>query len=301
MTSERATPFIVVLLSRRTMKAYEGFDALFVLQDKQQVDNGLRGCRCFAHKRSNAMTDFRWISNQEERAMPQSAASPKTKRKERANRTEPTGPVLQFQWSNTRFHIPVMDDRVSLVLPPIATGRSQQTSLASARSSIGKQETFSIILLFSPLDRYSLRKSSASTQSTLISLPRTRRRQSPGSIDEDKDSESTTRSPLSLTCAQLHQVPELPFVDRRQRAHYTLSPVCIVRTTANGMTSAVFQPVLPKVKANRAKRVKPLQRLGSAELRQLNVSEKYIKEAKKLYYHTNWRSFVPYLPALAVS
>ena len=36
-----------------------------------------------------------------------------------------------------------------------------------------------------------------------------------------------------------------------------------------------------------------LTRLNSPQLRRLNVSEKYISEAKKLYFNPEWKIFTP--------
>ncbi len=153
------------------------------------------------------------------------------------------------------------------------------------------------------LDQTSISQASISTGKYSCSPRLTKKTTSP-----ESEKTSPRGSPLLLTYAQLHRAsPPLPAkrftgarlsiypISEDKRTSITvisskLSPVArpsrasVTSTTISLLSPKVEQPPLPDGN---------LVRLHTPQLRRLNVSDKYINEAKKLYYNANCRSFVP--------
>lgn len=126
---------------------------------------------------------------------------------------------------------------------------------------------------------------------------------SPTSSKEDQNSVRSV--PLSLTFAQLHQSPSPSLLHRRKQTRLSIYPVSEDgKETLSIVTNKILSTIRPSItstttisllaiKADVRSVNEELTRLNSPQLRRLNVSEKYINEAKKLYFNPEWKVFTP--------
>lgn len=114
--------------------------------------------------------------------------------------------------------------------------------------------------------------------------------------------------PLKLTFTQLHHSPAVfhrpkqsrlsicPAFDQGSRENLAVVtsklPVTTTTTTRSSIVSTTTISLLA-IKADPRSSNEEYNRLNSPQLRRLNVSEKYINEAKKLFYNPEWKVFTP--------
>jgi hypothetical protein len=159
--------------------------------------------------------------------------------------------------------------------------------------------------MFIYLDQNSVSHCSIYTGKSSRSSKYSKKSQSPTSSQQNKN--SSRSSPLLLTYAQLHCVPPPVPVRRSTRARLSIFPVAEDKQTnisvVSSKVSSVSKSYSPSPSSTTITLLSPkaeqhlpedhLVRLHTPQLRSLNVSDKYMNEAKKLYYNVNCRSFVP--------
>lgn len=129
-------------------------------------------------------------------------------------------------------------------------------------------------------------------------------KQSNASPTINADRKSARSLPLTLTFNQLHQSPLV--LNRRKPSRLSICPISehsnkenlslmnnkLSTTTRSSIASTTTISLL-SIKAESRSPHEDSNRLNSPQLRRLNVSEKYINEAKKLYYNPEWKIFTP--------
>ncbi|CAF0910464.1 unnamed protein product [Rotaria sordida] len=234
---------------------------------------------------------------------------------------------LMFQWSISAAHSPLLEDNSSVILPPIDTTRSQRkvstdsSSLirvsSPSHSSISTQNFLHLPCInkksHSPV---STEHEQSSTRSSplLLSYNQLHRGSSSSPV---KQPTQTNLSPHSISDKKRNSVSLHPISDNThnsvsihptsdtERNNVSIHPISnkkrnnissvnnklnsISKTTMSSKTTA---PLLSTISEQR-KLNNNLVRLNTSQLRRLNVSEKYINEAKKLYFNIPCRSFVP--------
>jgi hypothetical protein len=178
--------------------------------------------------------------------------------------------------------------------------------------------TLIFILYYIYLDQRSVSQYSISTHKSLPLLnvnkqcqptKSTKQFKSPTSTKQYKPPTSTEQkksphrgSPLSLSYAQLRRVsPPLPLKGWKQQRLSIFQTSDDKRNSISILSDKISLSSRPSITATPTKSLLPskanagcnLVRLQTPQLRRLNVSEKYMNEAKKLYFDANCRSFVP--------
>jgi hypothetical protein len=127
--------------------------------------------------------------------------------------------------------------------------------------------------------------------------------QTPISTKQEKS--SPCHSPLLLSYAQLQRLPPSSPIRRQKQEHLSIFPVADDKRNSMSLANREFSVksgssfstrtpfCLSPSKTDRQLLNENFVRLHTPQLRNLNVSEKYLTEAKTLYFDVNCRSFIP--------
>jgi hypothetical protein len=185
------------------------------------------------------------------------------------------------------------------------TKKSENNSDILIPFSLFKQSMNKLIsiLYYIYLDKNSVSQSSIHTSKSSFLSNVAKQCESPVSTEQEKSSIPNT--PLLLTYAQLHQLPPPSRVRRPTYAHACIDPILNdKRNSISVVNSKVFFTSRPSDSSTTTISLLPTKdnyeivndnfvRLKTPQLRRLSVSEKYINEAKKLYFNPDCRIFVP--------
>ncbi|CAM2698596.1 unnamed protein product [Rotaria socialis] len=214
-----------------------------------------------------------------------------------ATKPIPTGPSLEFRWSTA-----VIDQATKAVHRPpnplpllIEDSYRQKPHIGkSTRSDCGSSVSSSLSMKKSPrrLPHPSNKRQPTTTKQNIPDK----------SMHPSVDRCPTPFQPLLLNYSQLHRSNQQREHDRPSQSRASidkLSDVSIVKRKFSVATSS--STVLPSLVQEVRLPTNHLVRLRKPQLRLLNISDKYMHEAKELYFHATSKVFVPRMSTMQAS
>ncbi|CAF3642575.1 unnamed protein product [Rotaria sordida] len=226
-----------------------------------------------------------------------------------ANKTTSTGPSLEFRWSTAAIHRAAKNiNRPPTPIPILTSARYPQRSHLISSSSLrtlhhcgssDRSSTVSSSLSIQKSARRllhlpTIRQITATKQNTSLLPKRTTVNRCP-----------TPFRPLVLSYAQLHR-PEQQRDKHQLSQHHTsvdqLTGVSIATSKLSSSSNpSLTSTVLPSLIEELHLPTNHLVRLHTPQLRRLNISDKYINEAKELYFDATSKVFLPRMPTMHAS
>ncbi|CAF3756547.1 unnamed protein product [Rotaria socialis] len=214
-----------------------------------------------------------------------------------ATKPIPTGPSLEFRWSTA-----VIDQATKAVHRPpnplpllIEDSYRHKPHIGkSTRSDCGSSVSSSLSMKKSPrrLPHPSNKRQPTTTKQNIPDK----------SMHPSVDRCPTPFQPLLLNYSQLHRSNQQREHDRPSQSRASidkLSDVSIVKRKFSVATSS--STVLPSLVQEVRLPTNHLVRLRKPQLRLLNISDKYMHEAKELYFHATSKVFVPRMSTMQAS
>jgi hypothetical protein len=214
-------------------------------------------------------------------------------------------PAVEFRWSTSVVQTSSPESNLLVNFHLIDLENSQQKAFFSSPFSAGRSIKF--VLFNSPTTILYLARNSAASPSVLSMeklspcsprLPNInntdKKKELPISPDENTNGNI---NPLSITYSQLHQAQHPSPTKKKSETRFSIYP--LLNNKRNNL-SGINNDILLSSKSTSSSTTNQRRltndkyiRLPISQLRRLHVSNKYIKEAKTLYFNATSKVFVP--------
>ncbi|CAF3652564.1 unnamed protein product [Adineta steineri] len=199
------------------------------------------------------------------------------------------GSKIEFRWSTVASQSNIMREKSSL------SNFQNNKQKKSFNSSISCSTVHNSIINRLPCSTTNL-----SSSSTHLPIINNMNKKNELSISTNSNNNNKQKCPLLLTYSQLYRAQPLSQMKKTPQAKFSIYSLLnnkhINKTTVNeNSLSSSSSSDQQQLTTDR------YIRLRTPQLRRLNVSDKYMKEAKKLYFNVNCKVFVPYSSIVEVS